>query len=158
MSPKFVHTNACALTAVRAPRIRGSEVSFLALGDVPTHETVWARSARGEEHIAQSLAKYLNEVDRRSAGRRRSRFARWSGRRRAEPDALAGDQLAGIGVGVELLDRGHAESRRRRDHAERLAGVDDPERRKCSRARARRREVRPDGAARHEPDRDGDDQ
>jgi len=32
---------------------------MLALGDAPTHETVWARGAGGEEHIAKFLAKYL---------------------------------------------------------------------------------------------------
>jgi hypothetical protein len=40
------------------PRVGGL---ILALGDAPPHETVWARGAGGEEHIAKFLAKYLND-------------------------------------------------------------------------------------------------
>ncbi len=32
---------------------------MLALGSAPTHETVWARGAGGEEHVAKFLAKHL---------------------------------------------------------------------------------------------------
>jgi hypothetical protein len=39
------------------PRIGGA---LLALSDGPSHETVWARGAHGEEHVAKFLAKYLN--------------------------------------------------------------------------------------------------
>jgi hypothetical protein len=54
------------------PRIGGA---LLALSDDPTHETVWARGAGGEEHVAKFLAKYLNESvvvlhDRRIPGSR----------------------------------------------------------------------------------------
>jgi hypothetical protein len=38
------------------PRVGGL---MLALGDAPSHETVWARGAGGEEHVATFLAKYL---------------------------------------------------------------------------------------------------
>ena len=38
------------------PRIGGL---MLAVGSAPTHETVWARGAGGEEHVAKFLAKYL---------------------------------------------------------------------------------------------------
>jgi hypothetical protein len=31
---------------------------MLALGSIPTHETVWARGAGGEERVAKFLAKY----------------------------------------------------------------------------------------------------
>ena len=49
--------------------------ALLALSDDPTHKTVWARGARGEEHVAKFLAKYLNEDvlvlhDRRIPGTR----------------------------------------------------------------------------------------
>lgn len=40
------------------PRIGGA---LLALSKDPSHETVWARGASGEEHIAKFLAKYLND-------------------------------------------------------------------------------------------------
>jgi hypothetical protein len=40
------------------PRIGGA---LLALSDDPRHETVWARGAGGEEHVAKFLAKYLDE-------------------------------------------------------------------------------------------------
>jgi hypothetical protein len=33
---------------------------LLALGDAPTHETAWARGARGEEHVAAVLARHLD--------------------------------------------------------------------------------------------------
>ena len=33
---------------------------MLALADDPTHETAWARGARGEERVAELLAKHLN--------------------------------------------------------------------------------------------------
>jgi hypothetical protein len=33
---------------------------MLALADAPTHETAWARGARGEERVAELLAKHLN--------------------------------------------------------------------------------------------------
>lgn len=42
----------------RHPRLGGV---ILALSDEPTHEKVWARGAAGEEHVAQSLAKRLNQ-------------------------------------------------------------------------------------------------
>ena len=38
------------------PRVGGL---MLALGSAPTHETVWARGAGGEEHVAKFLAEYL---------------------------------------------------------------------------------------------------
>jgi len=38
------------------PRVGGL---MLALGDAPSHETVWARGAVGEEQVARFLAKYL---------------------------------------------------------------------------------------------------
>lgn len=40
------------------PRLGGI---LLALGDDPTHETVWARGAGGEERIAKTLAKHLDD-------------------------------------------------------------------------------------------------
>lgn len=40
------------------PRLGGM---LLALGSDPTHETAWARGAGGEEHVAKTLAKYLND-------------------------------------------------------------------------------------------------
>jgi hypothetical protein len=40
------------------PRISGA---LFALSDDPSHETVWARGAGGEEHVAKLLAKYLND-------------------------------------------------------------------------------------------------
>jgi hypothetical protein len=54
------------------PRIGGA---LLALSDDPTHEAAWARGARGEEHVAKLLAKYLNNGvivlhDRRIPGSR----------------------------------------------------------------------------------------
>jgi hypothetical protein len=54
------------------PRIGGA---LLALSDDPTHEAVWARGARGEEHVAKCLAKYLDGGvivlhDRRTPGSR----------------------------------------------------------------------------------------
>src|SRR3954454_24729381 len=54
------------------PRIGGA---LLALRDDPTHEAVWARGARGEEHVAKFLAKYLDDGvlvlhDRRIPGSR----------------------------------------------------------------------------------------
>ena len=42
----------------RHPRIGGA---LLALQDEPGHQQVWARGAGGEEHVAKSLAKRLNE-------------------------------------------------------------------------------------------------
>lgn len=47
-----------ARVRVRHPRLGGV---ILALSDEPTHERVWARGAAGEERVAQSLAKRLNE-------------------------------------------------------------------------------------------------
>src|SRR5215217_3006119 len=54
------------------PHIGGA---LLALRDGPTHETVWARGAAGEERVAAYLAKHLNDDvvvlhDRRIPGRR----------------------------------------------------------------------------------------
>ena len=34
---------------------------MLALGGAPHHETAWARGASGEEYVARSSAKYLND-------------------------------------------------------------------------------------------------
>jgi hypothetical protein len=54
------------------PHIGGA---LLALKDEPTHETVWARGARGEERVAKVLAKHLSDDvvvlhDRRIPGSR----------------------------------------------------------------------------------------
>lgn len=54
------------------PRIGGA---LLALRDDPSHEKVWARGARGEEHVAKVLAKFLKDDvivlhDRRIPGSR----------------------------------------------------------------------------------------
>ena len=47
----------------REARVRGKHPrigrALLALSDEPTHETVWARGAGGEEQVATSLARYL---------------------------------------------------------------------------------------------------
>ena len=54
------------------PRIGGA---LLALSSDPTHEAAWVRGARGEEHVAKFLAKYLGQDvlvlhDRRVPGTR----------------------------------------------------------------------------------------
>jgi hypothetical protein len=51
------HANREKRVREKHPRVGGL---MLALGDAPTHETVWARGAGGEEHVAKFLAKYLN--------------------------------------------------------------------------------------------------
>lgn len=65
--------------ANRAKRVREKHPhigrALLALSDDPSHEEVWARGAGGEEHVAKSLAKYLNRDvivlhDRRIPGSR----------------------------------------------------------------------------------------
>jgi len=51
------HANREKRVREKHPRIGGL---MLALGDAPTHETVWARGAGGEEHVAKLLTKHLN--------------------------------------------------------------------------------------------------
>jgi len=51
------HANREKRVRAKHPRVGGL---MLAVGDAPTHETVWARGAGGEEHVAKFLAKYLN--------------------------------------------------------------------------------------------------
>jgi hypothetical protein len=50
------HANREKRVREKHPRVGGL---MLALGEAPTHETVWARGAGGEEHVAKFLAKYL---------------------------------------------------------------------------------------------------
>ena len=51
------HANREKRVREKHPHVAGL---MLALGDAPTHETVWARGAGGEEHVAKLLAKRLN--------------------------------------------------------------------------------------------------
>ena len=51
------HANREKRVREKHPRVGGL---MLALGEAPTHETVWARGAGGEEHVAKFLAKHLN--------------------------------------------------------------------------------------------------
>jgi len=60
------------LVRERHPHVGGL---LLALREAPSHEQVWARGARGEEHVAAELAKRLDDRvvvlhDRRIPGRR----------------------------------------------------------------------------------------